>query len=436
MQTVTIWRRFLSNRSGVFVPIFALVTTALLFSIGIGLDYARALSDRAEGQAVADAMALAMAQQLRLGRPQEEARDAANRLYEAQYGSGSAAASLEIRELADSSGYDVSVSFPGHTETTLMKLARFDELSWQVRAAARVGFGALELTFVADVSYSMLSQGKMEDLRESLHHLVKLVYPGRRPIADRVVSLVPFADSVNFGDDRRYLSWLDPELRNAPYFTGCFRRESLSATTSTTSTAGTLKPYVSAPHGGFRLCPDPERTKVILFESNPTELNFAISVMGNGWGTGTDHALMWGWRTLMPQWRGTLTSIGRYPLDYRESKKVLILLTDGETLPHDPFGNGERLFASGEPVTDPDRINYGVDRLIAVCDAIRQQGKVQVITIGYDIPIMRGAPRVRAMQALKDCPSNGGRHFDASLNGLSDTVDQIIDLIGVIRLYE
>jgi len=38
MQTVTIWRRFLSNRSGVFVPIFALVTTALLFSIGIRPD--------------------------------------------------------------------------------------------------------------------------------------------------------------------------------------------------------------------------------------------------------------------------------------------------------------------------------------------------------------------------------------------------------------
>src|SRR5690606_22091324 len=119
---------------------------------GMGLDYARALNDRVASQAVADAMVLAMAQQLRLGHSHDAARNAARRIYDTHYGSGSNAPGLEIREIAGSSGYDVTVAFPGRTETTLMKLGGFDEVPWQVRATTRVGFGTIELTFVADIS--------------------------------------------------------------------------------------------------------------------------------------------------------------------------------------------------------------------------------------------------------------------------------------------
>lgn len=453
MQPFTVWHRFLSDRSGAFLPIFAVIVAAMLVSVGMGLDYARALNDRGRGQAVADAMVLAMAQELRMGGSSDAARDVARRIYDAHYGRGSDAVSLEIRTLDSFSGYDLIVALPGRTETTLMKLAGFDDVPWQVTAASRVGFGSAELTFVADVSSSMLAPGRMEELRASLRRLVQIVFPGGLTPLNRVVTLVPFSESVNLGTDAQLFSWLDKAYRldvktgygidpflltfnGKPLviqFVGCFRRDfSSDITDPAPGSIGTLAPFYPTVHGGWPLCPS-KNSEVLYFENDPSAINTAIARLDNGYSTGTDEGLLWGWRTLSPLWRSRFPASSKYPLDFQVSKKVLILLTDGGTSPADLYGDGGY---GRHGYRSEEAVNIGLDRLAAVCDAIRDEGQIEVNTIGYAIPPSSSGLMLRAMNTLKQCPSNGGRHYDADVSELTLTIEKIAPSINSVRLHE
>ena len=454
----------MKDRSGAFLPIFALVVAVLLVSVGMGLDYARALNDRGKGQAVADAMVLAMAHELRLGASEEVAREAGQRIYDAYYGGGSDAASLEIEELDNLRGFDLRVAFPGSTETTLMKLARFDQVPWQVNAASRVGTANIEMALVIDVSHSMLDKPgkqKMTEMRKALKQLVGAVLPDGYEATDRVVSLIPYADSVNLSglykaETDVYTLYIPPnkigeknntppktEIRISKADTTCARPQEIEKRIKNEAVRiSSLEPFSPSTNQGYPLCP-PDSSAVLLFESNAAKLERVIEGLGHGWGTGTDVGLSWGWRALSPAWRTSFQGQTRYPRDFSNTAlKMLVILTDGHSIRYDVIGDG--LFKTdgsiggvAEPNNEPDRFAWATEELRKTCDAIEAEGEIMLFTIGYDMETPTGdVPRQNAMKVLKECPANGGKHYDAEFGGLVNIINQLIAEFNLVRLYE
>src|SRR5690606_1420344 len=183
--------------------------------------------------------------------------------------------------------------------------------------------------------------------RHSLRRLVEIVFPNGTMLPDRVVTLVPFSETVNLGTISELYSWLDPKYgmdkvtgigtdpdltyfnssRNLSLkFVGCFRREDASIIIDPDPVSvGSFAPfYPSMASEDMPLCPF-QQSQVRYFENDPSELRNAIDNLVTAYSTGTDEGLLWGWRTLSPDWRSKFPASSKYPLDFSVSRKVLIL---------------------------------------------------------------------------------------------------------------
>lgn len=288
--------RLFSDRAGVFAPLFGLLATVVIAATGIRMDYARALNDRSDTQAVADAMVLAMGQSFRHRGTDEQAREDALRIYEAHYGGSTENIRFDIKPMTAKEGRDVSVTFPGSTETTLARILNRNDLDWQVHAAANIGIDRLEMVLLIDISPPILEKDKVNEITEAILPLAENVTPYLQAPITRLISYVPFAESVHFGFT--YRDWVQPSERKN--FIACFKPDSIADRVSNVpKTKGTLLPapdhYVLLERDRHYLCPRYD-AEVIPFHYSPlgilrTSNRLSLAL---GWGRATDIALSWG----------------------------------------------------------------------------------------------------------------------------------------------
>lgn len=397
--------RFSADRRGSIAVTAAIVFTVLISLVGIALDFGRAKSVKAHLQAVADSAALAAAEALSVS--EADMKTAGNAYVD---GNLDIAADTKVSApnvVKDGNGSRVSLT--AELPTTFARIMGVSELDVSVTARAEIGvMGREEIALVVDVSASMLNDQKLENMKAAATDLINRIRPFNAGSNYRVVSLIPFAESVNLGSS--YNRWLGAGSAQYPNsnFAGCFRPESdASITSELIPTPGPGNFEAMLPLGSESKCPV-NASRVRFAASDATELVNAINGLEAMSGTGVDLALSWAWRMLSPQWEGMFDGPYTFPKPYGGAgDKTIILLTDGRAWRDDPDGDGDK---------DPSdlRASVPLERFKKVCDAIEDQGNITIHTIGFELD----AARQEMIEALEDCATKGGRYLPASKSSI------------------
>jgi len=138
-------------------------------------------------------------------------------------------------------------------------------------------------------------------------------------------------------------------------------------------------------------------------------------------GTMTNVGLIWGWRTISPDWRGLWSGVAAdRPFDYGETDnfKALIILTDGENV----FQSCSGAFCKGSATPFgylPDkRLGTAVSsnavialnsKVTEVCNNMRAKN-IMLYTVMFDLPA--GASGTRTL--FQGCAGDSSRFFDVS----------------------
>jgi Flp pilus assembly protein TadG len=141
-------------------------------------------------------------------------------------------------------------------------------------------------------------------------------------------------------------------------------------------------------------------------------------------GTIGSFGVLWGWRTISPQWKNEWPTVAKgLPADYRQTKKALVFLTDGlgEMPGLADYSRSKGAYGSGErwmhPALHYTWASYGFnaktyeqadleldERLKKVCNTIKNKTDITIYSIGFDVLGQPGGAE-RAQRVLGECAS-------------------------------
>ncbi|UVC10382.1 VWA domain-containing protein [Rhizobium sp. TH2] len=402
--TGKVMKRFLKDRSGNFAILSAIVMVPLIISIGVAVEYRRAVNLRTMLQSSLDAGVLAGAKALSSG--ESQAMQAALDMFKADakeiYDDGSIEA-LALKPTFTIADGIVSGAFSYPMKTPLLNIVSVKEVPVGVTSAADSGGSGVELAMVVDVSSSMEDDDKIKDLRKSAVALIDTLYKTAETRKDTWVSVVPFDGRVNVSDYST--GWIDKNLApsNAGTNMNC---TGLRSTTNRTSDAlpevEKFPPYLTGNnYGSSSTCGG---TKVRGWSFEKTPIRNILLNLKTGYGTSIWEGAAWGHRMLSPKWKGRWGKAD-LPHDYGKGPpKVLILMTDGENTPGD-YG---------------DPFNTSAANLMqeATCAEMKKNG-ITIFAVAFDISDSAAKP-------LKNCASSLKHYFSSTTSvGMTEIFKQI-----------
>jgi len=200
-------RRFGRDEGGVTAVIFGIVFAVLLFSIGLGIDYTRAVTEKLDEQAALDAAILAAAHQL--GKKDEATKgEAVARAFFQENLKPTSTAKIDNIDF-DAVNGKVDATAGTSLSTHILKVFGFEKIEIDVNASVAKGDGTVEVAMVLDNSGSM-SGSYIDDLKVAAQNLADQILDSNSVTADKVqVGLIPFAASVNVGPANSGASWID-----------------------------------------------------------------------------------------------------------------------------------------------------------------------------------------------------------------------------------
>ena len=206
-------RRFLSDTSGSFAVMSAAATMALVLTVGLAVDTALLRKTKADMQASADIISLAIAKE-ELTR-KKDMLAVGNSLLDARFGDHDFTIK-NIRKVND----DYKVVLATTANTVLMQLINKDTVDITVNSKTTYERLNLDLSLVLDNTGSMKGS-KLRALKTASNALVDTLMDSKPSAAGTQIGLVPFAQWVNVGDEYASDNWLDQRGRspqNKTYF--------------------------------------------------------------------------------------------------------------------------------------------------------------------------------------------------------------------------
>lgn len=208
----TATRRWLKDRTGATIVLYAVLAVPLLAFVGVAVDYSRLHSARVELQNALDAAGLAGARAYEntIGSPatrQAAAVQAANDFFEANFPD-------EFQDITDPlltvtpSVETVRVSATATMPTTFMQVVGTEVMNVAATTTVIRSGRGVELALVMDNTGSMRGRirgetvNKMDSMKAAAATLVNILYGEQEEIDNFYVSLVPYAAMVNVGDNR------------------------------------------------------------------------------------------------------------------------------------------------------------------------------------------------------------------------------------------
>ena len=196
------------------MTIFGLAFIPTVMGIGIGVDYARATTERAMLQSGVDAAALAGILEIRKGETVVQVTPLVNQIVAVN--DSSTAAYVSSITLS-SNGTTLCVSAKSNTPTTLMAIGGYTSLAVGVTACSAMRLDTYEIAFAMDNSESMSNsaqsggQTKMQAAQQAANALISALAPGSDGTGGvpASYSVVPFSSSVNVGSSYAGAAWLD-----------------------------------------------------------------------------------------------------------------------------------------------------------------------------------------------------------------------------------
>ncbi|TVQ54165.1 MAG: pilus assembly protein [Rhodobacteraceae bacterium] len=466
-EALAAWR---TSESGAAAVLFAFALVPLMIAAGVVIDGGSAYLVRDRLAKSLDAAGLAAARVSLSDRAASDAR----RFFDVNFRDGYMGA--EVTDFTVSFSEDrelLTVSAEATMPTSLMRIAGFRDVTVRRSTVVQRLTRGLEVALVMDNTGSMRGGDMIGQMKAAATELVNILYAEEDALPDLWISLIPYTSMVNIGAAR--VDWLrtDDPLGGAPSpyvgssWKGCvLARPGGEDETDTPpdafSDAGRFQRflYPSAVDNWWLSEADPTQTFIRegaanneAHQNDATGPNLgcgpAITPLTNQrktvlsaidemlpWhrgGTTSNLGMVWGWRTISPEWRGLWgdPTPAHMPLDYDEPlmDKAVVLLTDGDNQfyrwPQRWTSMGGSRKSASSTVGGSDATAYGrlhdllpggtlaqgqtlLDvRLARMCEALKERG-VFIYTIVFGT-----IPGAATHQLYRDCASTPSDYFPA-----------------------
>ena len=413
--------RFFKDCSASFVPLFALTAVPVVSLVGVAVDYSRANALKAAMQAALDSTALAVSKSAATSSAEQTQIDAAA-YFNSLFNHPQAQNVSVTASYSNANGSQVVVSSSADINTMFMGVMGFPKLG--VGGSATVSWGStkLRVALALDNTGSMNSYGKLPALKTATKNLLTTLKNAATKDGDVYVSIIPFNRDVNVKMNSSAVSadWIDWTQWNAKNgtcsknystksscvsyggtwtpkshdtWTGCVMdRAQNEDTKNTTPVAGTTATMFPAEQ--YSSCP----AAIQSLSYDWAALNTKVDALYATGKTNTTIGLAWAWQSLSEG--SPLNPPAIDPNDPIPTKKIIILLTDGE--------NTENRWTTSTSSIDL--------RTQKACENIKAAG----VTL-YTVLVMEGNASL-----LQGCASDATKYFYLTdANQLVTTFDQI-----------
>ena len=334
-------RRFWQDDSGNATIVCVYLSLAILLTTGAAIDVMRYESIRTKMQHVLDRAVLAAADLDQEADPSGVAQD-----YVATAGVAGALTQVTV----DAGLNYRTVSATGNTdvETLFMRMAGIDSLNAPAHSVAEEKISKVEISMILDISGSMGSNSKIQNLRAAAKEFVDTVITPTTDAMDQTtVSVVPYNATVNLGPTvSQYFN-----IEDTHDYSNCVIFNDNEFDTVDITQDQLLKrlahfdPYSSSETTteiSNPWCPDDDYGQIVVASSDANALKAHIDSLGAGGNTAIDLGMKWGTALLsdaaapvFDQMRadGHLSeSATQRPATFTdtEAMKVVVLMTDGQ----------------------------------------------------------------------------------------------------------
>ena len=408
-------RGFISNRDGNVGMTFSLMLLPLLVVIGGAVDYTKMSREVSAGQDSADAAVLHAAHEYYKNFSRGSAKDIGDLASSYHLDSNGAIDDYLVETVvAESTANSLTLktTVSGTSQHAFMGMVGNPETAWTATSYSVVSIPQIEIMLVMDVSASMKGV-KLERLKQSLDTFIENVDPYRRGESHISITLLPYAETINFGLGAS--AWLHPS--NSAAFEGCFVQ-------TETDLKGALTPYAIGGLGGqfnLPLCP-PVTSEAVLFSTDGDNLRTQVAGMELGFGTHTTRGLLWAERLLDNTWRNSASSFSaNTPITLTDdTHKIVVLLTDGRFTVTDLDQDGNTQEAQNGAIAKAD--------FTAQCQAFGNYPNLDLYAVAYDLE------NGNFKNLLSSCVSGNGEYFEAEINDLDEVFKKVEESLSPIRI--
>jgi len=410
---------FISDRSGNVGMMLAIVLVPLLIAVGAAIDYTKMTSQAQRAQDIVDGAVLHATNEYYQTYSRQSAASVGNFAANFHLEATSLDHDYEVETVVDrveNRSLIFKSTIKGRSDHNFMSIFGNPSTDWTRVAFSEVTVPQVEIIMVIDASASMRG-AKLDQLKSSMERFFNDVAPYRQGDSHVAITLLPFAEDVNFG--QRASQWIHPSEAGA--FNGCFK-------VLDTDRPRSLSPAVLGGGGGrfnYRYCP-PSESEAVLFATDREPLINQVRNLELGFGTNTEKALTWGERMLDNDWRNSARQISEdAPVRVRDdTHKIVILLTDGAIAVFDEDQDGRQ-----DPVDERlagEAASYAkfTDR----CRSLDNQPNLDLYAVAYSI-------RNDEFEGiLRNCVSGDGEYFDAEIENLDAVFARISASLTSIRI--
>jgi Flp pilus assembly protein TadG len=413
-QLLPLTRRFHRAESGNVAVIFAIALVPLIGFVGAAIDYSRATAARARMQTILDAATLMIAKDDAAGAMSNAGvTTGLLNYFNAQFTNPDVTGITVAGTYSNnaSTGSQITATSSGTIQTSFLRVIGFPTLQLSVASTTTWGTTKLRVALALDNTGSMADSSKLSALKTATNNLIDQLSAAANTNGDVYVSIVPFANVVNFGTGYRnsgYIDWSNwstsgsieegwtcsskyssrnqtmvcgSSSNNTSNWNGCVidRTQSydvqITAPTSTTT-------YYPADQSSY--CPTP----IAPLSYNWSSLKSTVSAMTPLGGTNQPIGLVWAWQTLQ---QSAPFNAPAEDSNYTYTKAI-VLLSDGLNTMDRWYGNG----STQSPQVDA--------RQQILCDNIKAAG----VTI-YTIQVNTGGDPTSTI--LQYCASGSNNFF-------------------------
>ena len=292
---------------------------------------------------------------------------------------------------------------------------------------------AVELAMVLDITGSMNSSNKINDLKSASKDVIDTLFDGALNDHSVKIAVAPYSASVNAGS-------LATTVSSAPATTTCTRswfgqrcttttgvdadtcvieRTGAAATSDDAPAGANMLPNMTTPAWGNYSCPA-ANVVPLMDRTQRDDLKTTIDSYVASGATAGHIGTAWGWYLLSPKWASVLPPEST-PGNYGDSKvqKSMIIMTDGM------FNTS---YADGPGADAATQMASSYAQFETLCNGIKAEG-ITVYTVGFDLndPVVLGH--------LEKCASSASNFYDAKNgNQLKDAFKDIASKLGNLRV--
>lgn len=418
---------FVRDTAGDVAILFGLMTMAMFMLIGAAVDIGRWLNARDQTIAAIDAAVLAAGRALQTnGGNQADAVAVAQVYYQQATKSRLVVKNDSVSFSVVDNGTAVQATGNAEINTPFMRLAGINELPLLKNTGAEnsksvlaVGGNAelnLEIGMMLDVSGSMGTGTKLQDMKDAAADLVDIVVWQDQSKFKSRVSVIPFSGDVRppaaQGLIGALLGLVTPALNASWPATRTLSGKTYTKTACvgermTSDRYTDVKPvtgnFLTPTYTRGGACAIDASGAVVPLSSDKTALKAKINSLVAQGGTAGHVGTAWAYYMLSPKW-SSLVSSASTPVAFNtaNTKKIAILMTDGEYnytydskgFPTDASGNNGNGQSSAA-------------QAVAVCQQMKNNG-IEVYTVGFDL-----GGNQTAINTLNTCATDSTKAYNA-----------------------